>query len=232
MKYTLINTINSKLGNYCEVVAITSNVDEEMTDYYDFVINASSSNTTPNFCKSLKVNLFLEENDYQNIIDFANKIKKSKEKYEVANKLYGFFDDRLFEKEHYEQTPKKMISYLCRKFQRIGFADETYESTVLEREKDTPTSFDNYVALHHTINYSTNKNAGAVIINKTPMKWGDFYVNVIILIGINNNMRGEFKVIYKELLKAFSALRNINDLFSSNNAKEFVDQLLQVTTNK
>lgn len=186
-----LKTLNIKLNNSCEIINIANDVNSFNATYCDFIINMSSSNieNIPN----IKVSLFPSNKEFEAITNFANEINKKKKNAELLEKFRDFFDESLFEKNHYENSPEEMISYLCNKFQNEGIADENYKESVLEREKITPTSFDNYIAMPHSMSCSTSKNCGAVIINEKPMKWGYFEVNIIILIGINNKKEANLK---------------------------------------
>lgn len=219
-----LKTLNIKLNNSCEIINIANDVNSFNATYCDFIINMSSSNieNIPN----IKVSLFPSNKEFEAITNFANEINKKKKNAELLEKFRDFFDESLFEKNHYENSPEEMISYLCNKFQNEGIADENYKESVLEREKITPTSFDNYIAMPHSMSCSTSKNCGAVIINEKPMKWGYFEVNIIILIGINNKKRSAFKILYNELLNIFNSLDSLERLLSVNNAEDFIYELL------
>lgn len=219
-----LKILNIKLNNSCEIINIANDVSSFNATYCDFIINMSSSNieNIPN----IKVSLFPSNKEFEAITNFANEINKKKKNAELLEKFRDFFDESLFEKNHYENSPEEMISYLCSKFQNEGIADENYKESVLEREKITPTSFDNYIAMPHSMSCSTSKNCGAVIINEKPMKWGYFEVNIIILIGINNKKRNEFKILYNELLNIFNSLDSLERLLSVNNAEDFINKLL------
>lgn len=219
-----LKTLNIKLNNSCEIINVANDVNSFNATYCDFIINMSSSNidNIPN----IKVSLFPSNKEFEAITNFANEINKKKKNAELLEKFRDFFDESLFEKNHYENSPEEMISYLCNKFQNEGIADENYKESVLEREKITPTSFDNYIAMPHSMSCSTSKNCGAVIINEKPMKWGYFEVNIIILIGINNKKRSAFKILYNELLNIFNSLDSLERLLSVNNAEDFIYELL------
>lgn len=219
-----LKALNTKLNNSCEIIDIANDTSAFNNDNYDFIINMSSLSITniPN----IKVSLFPNNKELEAITNYANKLNVKKKNAELLKKFRDFFDESLFEKNHYENSPEEMISYLCNKFQNEGIADENYKESVLEREKITPTSFDNYIAMPHSMSCSTSKNCGAVIINEKPMKWGYFEVNIIILIGINNQKRSEFKILYNELLNIFNSLDSLERLLSVNNAEDFINELL------
>lgn len=66
-------------------------------------------------------------------------------------------DPQLFEKNHYENSVEDMIRYMAEKLVALGIAPEAFTDSVLEREAVTPTSFDNKVAIPHSIVCSTQK---------------------------------------------------------------------------
>lgn len=219
-----INIMNTKLLKKCEIITVTNN-QNNFKDYdFDFIINATTSTLETNK-PYIYVSSILNKKDYKNIIDFSDSLNANRQKKEFKKRLLSFFDDRLFEKNHYEKTPEEMIKYLSKKLINIGYATKDFTDSVLERELATSTGFDNKIAIPHSILSSTTKNCGAIIINEKAMKWGNFNVNIIILIGINHNERKEFKEIYKTLLDFFDQQNNIDKLIHVNSIFEFIDTL-------
>lgn len=219
-----INIMNTKLLKKCEIITVTNN-QNLFNDYdYDFIINATTCSLKTNK-PCIYVSSILNEKDYKNIIDFSDSLIENKQKQEFKKRLLTFFNDRLFEKNHYEKNPEEMIKYLSEKLIKIGYATKDFTNSVLEREFATSTGFDNKIAIPHSILSSTTKNCAAIIINEKPMKWGHFNVNIIILIGINHNERKEFKEIYKALLNFFDQQNNIDKLIQADSMLEFIDIL-------
>ena len=119
-----------------------------------------------------------------------------------------------------------MIRYLSKKFIDIGIASDDFTESVLDRESIAPTSFDNLIAIPHSITSQTTKNCGSVIINDESMQWGFFQVNIIILIGVCNDNRMDFKAIYNGILDSINDAQKVNKLIKSTSLDEFIDNLL------
>ena len=92
-------------------------------------------------------------------------------------------------------------------------------------EEITSTSFDNKVAIPHSILCSTSRNCSYVIVNKTPMKWGYFEVNIIIMIGINHNQRRFFKELYSNLLEKLQDMTILQELIKVKSYDAFIKLL-------
>ena len=114
-------------------------------------------------------------------------------------------------------VPEKLID--------AGIAPASFTQSVLEREEITSTSFDNKVAIPHSILCSTSRNCSYVIVNKTPMKWGYFEVNIIIMIGINHNQRRFFKELYSNLLEKLQDMTIIQELIKVKSYDAFIKLL-------
>ena len=138
----------------------------------------------------------------------------------------SFFNAERFEINHYENSPSDMITYMANKLINLNIASIEFLNSVLERESMTPTSFDNKTALPHSISVSTKINCSYVIINKNPMQWGFFKVNIIILIGVNHQKRHNFKELYSNLLDILNDPIKVEKIIRCETITDFLNLLL------
>ena len=140
----------------------------------------------------------------------------------ISNLCRSFFRESCFEKEHYEPTPESMLEYISKRLIDSGLAPKGFTKAVIEREDLTPTSFDNKVAMPHAIQCSTNENCAYVVINKKPMDWGYFKVNIIILLGVEYAQRQRFKEIYSKLIELLDDPTNVEKILDVRDFDEFM----------
>ena len=118
----------------------------------------------------------------------------------------------MFELEHYELDANAMIRYISQKLIDAGIAPASFTQSVLEREEITSTSFDNKVAIPHSILCSTSRNCS-------------YEVNIIIMIGINHNQRRFFKELYSNLLEKLQDMTIIQELIKVKSYDAFIKLL-------
>ena len=81
----------------------------------------------------------------------------------------------MFELEHYESDANAMIHYISEKLIDAGIAPASFTQSVLEREEITSTSFDNRVAIPHSILCSTSRED--FLKNFTVIYWKSFRIS-------------------------------------------------------
>lgn len=222
-----LQSLNQKMLGRLELVTIVNDVKNLDLTEYDFIID-STGQLSELIVPKISIPPIMNEKSINAILEFADHLNEEKHKAKLYMRLKNFFDSSLFERNHYEETPEEMIKYLSNKMIQKGIAPAEFTNSVLERESATPTSFDNSIAIPHSIAVHTARNCAAVIVNENSMQWGLFSVNIIILIGIGVNQRGDFKTIYSDLLDSFSKPDNINRLIRSKDVNEFIEMLVNV----
>lgn len=188
-------------------VEILSDLENIYTHNIDFIINATGYDLNIQI-RTINISPLIDKNDIKTITNFLEVFKRTTG---IVNtdSIYSFFKSELFEHNHYENNVDQLIQYMSNKLVNHKIAPPSFVNAVLEREHMTPTSFDNLVALPHAIECSTYQNCAYVIINDKPMKWGYFYVNIIILLGIEHSKRNQFKDIYSRLIEVLNSSQNV-----------------------
>ena len=224
-----LEAINQKLSGKCKIVEITNTLSDINPVYYDLIIDASNSMSLQDGLKIVRTHTIITDSDFQKIQSVCNDLLSEKKQKLFRDKLMSFMDPRLFEKNHYETSVEHMIRYMADKLVALGVAPPAFTASVLEREAVTPTSFDNRVAIPHSIVCSTEKNIGFVIVNDKPIHWGTFDVQIIMMIGVNHQQRMDFKYVYSNLLEHFENSTTVEKLIRARDYHEFIDILTRRT---
>ena len=224
-----LEAINQKLSGKCKIVEITNTLSDINPVYYDLIIDASNSMSLQDGLKIVRTHTIITDSDFQKIQSVCNDLLSEKKQKLFRDKLMSFMDPRLFEKNHYETSVEHMIRYMADKLVALGVAPPAFTASVLEREAVTPTSFDNRVAIPHSIVCSTEKNIGFVIVNDKPIHWGTFDVQIIMMIGVNHQQRMDFKYVYSNLLEHFENSTTVEKLILARDYHEFIDILTRRT---
>ena len=78
----------------------------------------------------------------------------------------------------------EILNYLCDELIDNDLATKAYKEDVFKREAVSATSFMYGFAVPHSIEVSTKKSCISVLILDRSVKWGEFDVKFIILLGI------------------------------------------------
>lgn len=221
-----LEVLNKKLNGNCKILDVMNTIDDVNPIYYDLIINATDSGKQGDFLPMVQTHAIITDRDFDKIRNYCENLLSKNKNQDFKGKLQDFIDPRLFERNHYENSIEQMIQYMAQKIIEMGFAPEEFTASVLEREAITHTSFDNKVAIPHSIVCSTEKNISFIIINEKPMKWGLFDVQLIMMIGVNHNQRKDFKYIYSNLLERFEDQNIVKRLLNSRNYHEFIEILI------
>lgn len=222
-----IENLNKKLNGKCSILEVTNSIDNVDPSYYDLVIDATGACLHTDAVRVVHTRTILKDKDFEMIQNVCDQMLNKNEMQLFREKLLGFIDARLFEKNHYEDSVEEMIRYMADRMISLGFAPEEFVTSVLDREAVTPTGFDNNVAIPHSIVCSTNRNICFIILNEKPMRWGFFDVQLIMLIGVNYNQRKDFKFVYSKLLESFDDSEVVKSLIKSKDHQEFIEKLVK-----
>ena len=211
--------------NKIDIVSIMQSIHSIDTEGIDFIIDASGEQNRSYAVPMVYISPLFDRKDLNKVYDFLNKLIDQQHTNTMKHQFHSFFSKDMFELEHYELDANAMIRYISQKLIDAGIAPASFTQSVLEREEITSTSFDNKVAIPHSILCSTSRNCSYVIVNKTPMKWGYFEVNIIIMIGINHNQRRFFKELYSNLLEKLQDMTIIQELIKVKSYDAFIKLL-------
>nr|MBQ4458702.1 PTS sugar transporter subunit IIA [Clostridia bacterium] len=146
------------------------------------------------------INPMYTKKDVQSIRDAISLVEEEKNFKKADIFIDQFFNHNLFEKNVYLKSEEEYIRYMSEKLIIAGIADESFTDDVLERERYTPTSFENGIAIPHAIKGQAISNHAYAIINEKPFRWGNYDVNVIIMIALNQDGYEGFRYILDRLI--------------------------------
>lgn len=192
---------------------------------FDFIINTIQSNLDIKI-PIINTSPFLNQKDIKKIESFIDRFDEIKKKQHIQKIFKDFFSKDRFEINHYENDADEMISYMADQLFEDNLVTVEFKDAVLKREHLTPTSFDNKIAIPHSIFISAKKNCAYVIINNKSMKWGYFDINIIILLGINHAERNKFKELYENLLELIEGEHIINKIIHVKSYEDFINELI------
>jgi lichenan operon transcriptional antiterminator len=183
----------------------------------DAMINTSA--------RVVRVSIFLSHPDIELLRNEINAIKQKKKKQIVVENVKRFIGRKLFKKEFYTQDEFEMINVLSAECYQLGLCQASFKDEVLERESLSSTSFNNFVAVPHSLKHNALSSFMSVVINEKSMQWGENSVNIIILIGISKEDRAAFRRIFDDLITILCEPIYVNQLIKCQDYDDFIDTL-------
>lgn len=188
-----------------KIINIFSDIEltTELLDKYDVVFTTVDIDIETK-ALIMKINAVFDENDIYKemekkfIYKYSNKqLHNVLPMVNLVIKEENFF---VIDKENYIDS----ISFISEELIKRGEVDEQFKDRVLERESKAPTSFDNYIALPHALNFKGDRIDIALGTLKKPLMWYGNEVRVIILLMIPREEYVDHECLiktYEELLK-------------------------------
>jgi len=91
------------------------------------------------------------------------------------------------------------------------------------------TAFTDNLAVPHAMSMSATQTSIAIVINDTPMAWGDNRVNVVALIAFSAAGRSTFQAVFDQFVEVFADRVEVQRLIKrSVDFASFIDELVHV----
>ena len=173
----------------------------------------------------IRISIFPTNQDIEIIKNEINKIKQQRKLKTFENNVKHFFGRDLFRREFYTKDEFEMIRSLSKVCQKMGLCESSFTDEVIERENLSSTSFNNFVAVPHSLNHNAHKSFMSVVVNRKSMRWGNNSVNIIILIGIAKEDRSIFREIFNDLIIILCEPANVNQIIKCIDYDSFIETI-------
>jgi len=172
---------------------------------------------------------FLTEGDIDRIRQAAMRVRRHRRRAQIKDDLLQFFDESLFLRNFYAADEESMIRELGGRMVRQGVIDEAHVDGVLERERMSSTAFTDNLAVPHAMAMTATRMSIAIVINDSPMDWGDSRVTVVALIAFSAAGRSSFQSIFDQFVEVFAERTDVQHLIRrSVDFRSFIDALVQL----
>ncbi len=176
---------------------------------------------------TVPISLFIDSETEARILQALNLLDKRRFRLEFASHI-----GHLLRKEHYYpnlacETPEEVIGYLCQGLKKAGVVDSQYQETVLERERMSPTSFANVLAVPHAFRAYASKSTIAVAQLANPVKWGSFMVRLVMLFAINEGDQRMIKIFFDWVSDMLNSPQDLEKLAGGCSYEEFVERIME-----
>jgi lichenan operon transcriptional antiterminator len=170
---------------------------------------------------------FLTEGDVDRIRQAAGRVRRLRRRAGIKDELLEFFDESLFLRNFYARDEASMIRALGEKMAAKGIIDEAYITGAIERERMSSTAFTDNLAVPHAMAMTARRTSIAIVINDSPMDWGDNRVNVVALVAFSASGRNAFQAVFDQFVEVFADRGDVQRLIKrSLDFSSFIEELV------
>ena len=171
---------------------------------------------------------FLTETDVDAIRRAIGRVRRLRRRRQLTDELLRFFDPALFLRNFTAPSEEAMIAALGHRMIEAGVIDHSYITGAIERERMSSTAFTDTLAVPHAMTMNAHRSAISIVINETPMPWGENRVNVIALIAFSAAGRTTFQTVFDQFVTVFSDRDYVQQLVKKAvDFPTFIDELVR-----
>lgn len=216
---------NVVINNYSDM-----KLTKELLDQYDIVfttVEITINTETP----IIQINVLFDKEDLKNsILKKINYKKYNLEHFQTKDPILSIMMQKehffILEKENYMDNLEFMLDELF----NLGEVDVDFRNRIIERELKGATSFGNYIALPHAINYKSDRLLIAFGVLKKNIIWSGEEVKIIILLMIPTEDHIDKELLvkaYEQLLKLAQNKQAIVNMSKLKSYTEFKNLLIK-----
>jgi lichenan operon transcriptional antiterminator len=228
MHVLLRERIERVLGDELEVVSVVTRSD---VDWSGLEADLVLTTIDPGLLGDgiIVIQPFLTETDIERIRKAASRVRRLRRRAHLKDDLLQFFDASLFSHNFYASDEDAMIRALGERMAEQGIIEPEYIDGAIERELMSSTAFTDNLAVPHSMSMTANRTSIAIVINDTPMDWGEARVNVVALVAFSAAGRKSFQDVFDQFVEVFSDRNDVQRLVRrSVDFASFIDELVHL----
>lgn len=168
---------------------------------------------------------FLSESDFSRIRSKISELNNMRSSLNFKNSINRFISEETFFVDRTFSNKEEAIHVMSQNVLKLGFVKDTFEESVLRREKMSSTDYST-VAIPHSLGKDVIKSFISVSIQNKPMQWSENKVRLILLLGAASNDTQEYKKLFNNLIFLFLDNICVNELASCKNYDEFIQMIV------
>lgn len=207
----LASKIRSKFGDKIEVIGTT--------DYYK--LNQISLHAIDFIVSTIPIHLPIPVIQVHTILgggDFE-KIESILTRRDHQN--MPFIKEELVFLQQSFETRDEVLGFLAKQLQSLRLVDDHFLESVQAREKLSPTSYGNFVAIPHPVTPQTANTFWAICTLKNAIDWGGKRVQFICLLSVEKNSGNDLQNMYDHLIELVDDSQVVQQFIKCKTYKEF-----------
>lgn len=173
-----------------------------------------------------QISLFVNYEDESRIFVALSELDKQKSKVEFQEMIEDMIHPEFFYPNFEAETPEEVITYMCHVLDAHKMIPEDFKDSVLQREQMSSTSFVFGFAVPHALNVAAYRSCLSIAILKHPIPWGEFDVQLVILLGIKENDKKLMQIFFDWLSNVVSNSNKFATLLQAKSHEDFIKQIL------
>ncbi len=169
----------------------------------------------------LNVRPFPNANDLEELRSAVFKQRELSDRNIFLNKISQFTEPDLFYIDTGFKDYIETIDTLCEDLYQKGLVQKDFRDELIAHEQIAYSSYNN-IAIAHSLNNKDISSFIAFDINKTPIRWGDNLVDLVLIVSLKEEDRKEFKEIFQFFANAIGNETLVKDLHKVNSYEEFM----------
>lgn len=156
------------------------------------------------------------------------RIKAQKQQQSFLKGIRKLIFPEFFEHLNQPMTKEEVLHYMCTRLCERDFADERFESDIMERERLSSTGFVDF-AIPHTMNMCGNHSCMYILINDTPIQWDENAVKLVIMLCFNASDRQVFNTVFEPLSISLLNRKVIQQILQVHSCDEFIGIISEIS---
>lgn len=119
---------------------------------------------------TVQISVFITTEDESRIFQTLNALDKKRFQNEFKAQIIDLIEPETFHLNLKTETPDETIEYMCDHLKKLGYSDDAFKKSVLQREKMASTSFVYSFAVPHSLNVASFRSSISVAFLEKPIK--------------------------------------------------------------
>ena len=167
----------------------------------------------------IEVNAIMNDNDLKKIETFI-----------IRHESNAFSDyireDLIFIRQQLD-SKEAVLSNFDDRFRDRGLADDTFLSSVMEREAVLPTSFGNLIAIPHPIVPQSAETFMSFMTLDKPVTWGEHKVQLICMLMVKEGSHEDLQSVYDNLGEIIEDPDRVKNLINADDPHDFIKKIIK-----
>lgn len=195
------------------------------TNYVDLVLSVDNTIKLPSF-EVLHIPQVFDIHTKNIISQKIEEINNIKEKHHIQSLLVNLIKKDLFFTETKNFTKELYFKEVCTTLIKKDYIDKDFIEDLYLRESKSSTSFISGIAMPHTLSVHSRKSFISFFISEKDIQWDkDTNVRIIIMIGIANENKKDFRISFEALTKLLLNTKITSNLFLANTYESLIQIL-------
>lgn len=218
--------LEDRYGNVFEIVNVITDQEELMNEEKTDLIISTIPVSLYCYDDVVVIHSILTDRDYDSIDRHIEAVRRRRKREILLEQLLAISNPALFHRNVLFENKQDIIHFMMQDMIDLGYADESYEKGVMERERLSSTAFD-CIAVPHSMEMNAKKTGMYILIYDRPVPWGNKFVQMILLFTISREEMKLFRTVFDNLVVLLMDRANLNRVIQSRTYNEMIEKIIE-----